>query len=186
MVIPNYDKLLTAEGIVSYMNKYNDFNPEQILATVSDKPTTSTVDTLYTGNDLFSVEWTSSNNELYVIKDGCGKVSIINQRHKSQLVTVTATINFNDGDQLVMTKEIKVAPVNYGDLPDTPVATYFQTSALSSYLNYSQRYKEEGTLFSEKARDVLNILYYAFATPTENGDVYLSDLNVLSSFNFIN
>lgn len=177
--VTNYDKLLTAEGIVSYMNKYNDFNPEQILATVSDKPTTSTVDTLYTGNDLFSVEWTSSNNELYVIKDGCGKVSIINQRHKSQLVTVTATINFNDGDQLVITKEIKVAPVSYSDLPDTPVATYFQTSALSSYLNYSQRYKEEGTLFSEKARDVLNILYYAFATPTENGDVYLSDLNVL-------
>mgnify|MGYP003298020505 CR=1 FL=1 len=45
--VTNYDKLLTAEGIVSYMNKYNEFNPEQILATVSDKPTTSTVDTTF-------------------------------------------------------------------------------------------------------------------------------------------
>lgn len=178
--ITNIDLLNNAENIVKFLKKYTDFDLSNIIGCISDEANDKTADVLVTKGDNFVVEWVSSNEDLYSVATGTTKISKRYQTHKKQVVTVSANITINNGDTIAVTKEVEIAPVLFEKLPDTPVATYFQTSALSSYKNYSDRYKEERTLFSDKAKEVLDIVYYAFANVTDNGGVYLSNLEVLN------
>ncbi len=178
-LVTNYYKLTEAEDIIKYLKEHDNFNPQAVLSCVSDVATSNTKDELIYQGDNYTVEWTSSNEQLYYFKDGFGQVSKVYQTHKKQTITVTANVKMNNGDELALTKEITVNPVLFKDMPNTPVATYFQSGALSNYTNYSERYKVEGTLFSEKTKEVLDIIYYAFATITANGDVGLTNLDIV-------
>ena len=184
--VDNIDILINLEKVIEVIQNHEGFLVEDIFSCVSDIATVEKDDVLKTKDDknTYQIEWSSSNEDVYSVIDNSGtiigKVNKIFQTHQYQKITVIAKVKFNNNEEITLTKEIKVAPIVFEDLPDTPVATYFQTSAMSSYVNYSERYKEEGTLFSQKAKKALNIVYYSFANPTESGTLYLSDLEVLN------
>ena len=79
-----------------------------------------------------------------------------------------------------------VNPILFEEMPNTPVATYFQSSATYTYKTYSTRYKTEKTLFSDKAKNVLDIVYYAFAHVSEVGGVTVLSPSTLTSLIEIN
>ncbi len=146
---------------------------KDILNCVSDVATSSTYDNLVLENDEATFTWKSSDPDLYAIVKNCfGKVVMENQTHQSKKVTITVTINYKNGSSEDKSKEITVEPILFADLPSTPVATYFSVSAISSYARYNERYKEEGTLFSETTKEALDILYYAFIEIAADGSCY--------------
>lgn len=177
--VTNYETLVQVEEVLNLLKSHTEFTIQEVLDCISDVIDIDTKDTLITSTANYKVEWSSSNEQLLNVSEGVTKVSKIYQNHTLQVVTIDAKITFNNNDVATLSKEVMVSPIVYEELPDTPVATYFQTGALSTYLNYSERYKKEGTIFSDKAKEVLNILYYAFAYPTESGDVYISSLDIL-------
>lgn len=182
-LIENINILENLEKILVILKKYNTFDIEDVLSCVSDIASPEKEDILTTSSEGYTIDWSSSNTNVYTIVDQgdkvVGKVNKIFQSHQYQYITITGQVVFANGDNITLTKEIKIAPIKFEKLPSTPVATYFQTGALSSYTNYSDRYKTEGTLFSEKAKDVLDIVYYAFAYILENGTLYLSDTKTI-------
>ncbi len=178
--ISNYKKLLEIEDVISTLKEFQNFDPRDVLNCISDVATSNTNDLLIVEGENFTVEWSSSNEKLYYFEDGFAKVSKVYQTHRKQNVTVTANITLSNGELITLTKLITVNPVLFTELSDTPVATYFQSSALSSYTNYSDRYLKEGTLFSDKAKDVLDIVYFAFANLDEFGNITLSNYDVIN------
>ena len=131
------------------------------LSRVSDVANTNTVDNLIYSSDNGSVSFTSSNPSLYVISNGQGRVNAINQTHKKQTVTITASVNTN-GQTQTYSKNITVNPINFYSISSTPVATYFSIGSFSSYMKYNDRYKSNGTYFSDSTKRALDIIYYSF------------------------
>lgn len=157
---------------------------EEALNYVSDVAESDTIDTLLQEEEGISFKYTSSNNLLYTINnyDYTASVSRYYQTHKKQNVTVTVTGTYN-GESYTLSKEIIVNPVLFNDLPDTPIATYFATSAAYTYRTYNTRYKTDGTLFSESTKETLDIVYYAFATVASDATVALSDSSYVNQLN---
>jgi len=177
--VTNYDILEKTESILELLKTNTDFSIQEVLSCISDVIDLDTEDILITKTDDYTVEWSSSNEQLLSLKDGVTKVSKIYQNHTEQVVTIEAKVTLNNNTIITLSKDVKVSPIVYNELPDTPVATYFQSGALSTYLNYSERYKKEGTIFSQKAKEVLDIIYFAFAYPTESGDIYIANMDSL-------
>ena len=177
--VENYNKLEEAEGLLQVLKTNKDFDPQEILGCISDVLNDKSNDELITKGTNYTVKWSSLNPEVLSLSDGFTKVNKIYQTHRNQKITVVAEITFDNQETITITKEVTVSPIVFEKLSDTPVATYFQTSALTSYTNHSQRYKEEKTLFSDKAKEALDIVYYAFAHIDAYGGVSLSDINVL-------
>lgn len=178
--VTNYKTLVEIEYVINTLKEFQNFDPRDVLKCIPDVATSNTCDLIITEGDNFKVEWESSNEKLFYFEDGYAKVSKVYQTHRKQNVTVTATITLSNNEKIVLTKLITVNPVLFSDLPSTPVATYFQSSALSNYTKYSDRYLEEGTLFSEKAKEVLDIVYYAFANLDEAGNITLANYDILN------
>lgn len=174
LFVNNLNKL---EKLEEKIEELEFFATNNILNCVSDIATSDTVDTLILENKDASFKWSSSNKNLYVIN---GEVATINkayQTHQTQTVTVTVTITYKSGGTATKSKQITVDPVLFDTMPSTPVATYFQSGATSTYKSYSERYKKENTLFSNKAKEVLDIVYYAFATPKSNGTISIENIS---------
>lgn len=179
-LITNYKKLIELENVIKILKEFENFDSGEVLDCISDVVTSYTNDPIILEGENFTVNWKSSNANLFYFEDGFARVSREYQTHRKQNVTVTAEVTLSNNQTITLTKMITVNPVLFDDMPDTPVATYFQSGALSSYTGYSDRYKEEGTLFSEKSKQVLDIIYYAFATIDGEGNVYLSETKTLS------
>jgi len=177
--VKNYYKLLEIQGVIKALKAYQDFDPQAILDCISDTLSSETKDTLIKEGPYYQVKWSSSNVAVLSLDKGYTNVSKIYQTHTNQKITVSAEVTFDNNEKITITKEVIVAPIVFEELSSTPVATYFQTSALTSYTTHSTRYKEENTLFSDKAKEVLDIVYYAFAIIDQYGNVGLSDMNVL-------
>ena len=142
-----------------------------ILNCVSDIVTSNTEDLLILKNDDATFTWSSSDDKLYCINGNIGSTSKIYQTHKTQKVTVSVLVKYNNGDQINLSKEITIAPVLYNNISTTPVATYFYTGAVTAYQSYNERYLKEKTYFSEDTKATLDIVYYAFIVPQEDGTV---------------
>lgn len=155
-------------------------DPSDILSLVSDIATSQTVDSLPTTLNGATFEWSSSNPALYQIANGIGKVSKINQTHKAQQVTITVNIHYANGTTQVKSKPITIDPILFDDLASTPVATYFSTGAMYAYKQYNDRYKQEGTLFSNTTKEALDIIYYAFITINADGTCQLDNTSYLN------
>lgn len=177
--ITNFGKFLEIEKLISIIEKCNNTNPYDILKCISDVATSNTNDLLFEEEGKYEIRWKSSNPNLYYFENGFGKVSKVYQTHKAQTITVGFEYYVNNEYVFEISKEIVVDPVLFDDMNETPVATYFQTSALSSYKGYSDRYKKEKSIFSNKAKEALDIIYYAFAHLDEKGNITLSDENVV-------
>lgn len=164
-------------------------NAEQILSSVSDVVSSNTVDTLPTEEDDATYEWTSSNPSLYNIVDGIGKVNMAYQTHQNQTLKITVNITYKDGVKETLSKDITINPVLYTNLPSTPVATYFSTSAMYAYEEYNERYQKNKTIFSETTKETLDIIYYAFITINADGTcqidnpTYLQEVLALKNYN---
>ncbi len=85
------------------------------------------------------------------------------------MVIVYATL----ADGTTTQKTIVINPVTY-DLMTNPKAVYFAVSSAESYKKYSQRYLNDQTLFSDKFKENMNMVYYAFAVPQEDGTLTLN------------
>ncbi len=69
----------------------------------------------------------------------------------------------------------------YIDLPDSVAAVYFSESSMYNYKASNQEYIKTGSYFSETFINGVDIVYYAFARPNENGTAsitgtYLKDV----------
>lgn len=157
----------------------SNITTENILNVVSDVVTSNTLDNLISKNEDATFTWSSSNNKLYSVDGGIGKTNKIYQTHKNQKVEVFVEIRYNNGDTIKLSKEITIAPVLYNAFPNTPVATYFYTGAISAYQKYNTRYKTEGTLFSYTTKESLDIVYYSFIVPDAKGNVTIQNLDYL-------
>lgn len=155
-------------------------DPSDILSLVSDIATSQTIDYLPSTLSGATFEWSSSNPALYQIANGIGKVSKINQTHKAQQVTITVHIHYANGTNQVKSKPITIDPILFDDLVSTPVATYFSTGAMYAYKQYNDRYKQEGTLFSNTTKQALDIIYYAFITINADGTCQLDNTSYLN------
>ena len=170
--VKNLDKLESLENKIYILESYQT---NSILNCVSDIATSNTIDTLILENADAKFTWTSSNNNLYVISGEEAKVNMAYQTHQTQTVTVSVKITYKVGGSETKSKIITVKPILFEEMPNTPVATYFQSSATYTYKTYSTRYKTEKTLFSDKAKNVLDIVYYAFATPSKDGTIKIEN-----------
>lgn len=184
---PLYPKFITKEDADQGDQSNLEFLKTKVeiaLGYVSDIAGSNTNDTLLVESDNVTFTYSSSNPILYVINDidGSASVSKVYQTHKEQSVTVNVTGSYS-GMTYTDSKEIVINPVVYSDFSDTPVATYFATSAAYSYKTYSERYKTEKTLFSNDAKDVLDIVYYAFATINADGTCQLVDSSYVHEVN---
>lgn len=164
-------------------------NGEKILSNVSDVVTSNTIDVLPTEEDNATYIWTSSDPDLYYISEGFGKVNKAYQTHQTQTITITVKAIYTDGTAEELSKNITIDPVLYPDLPSTPVATYFSTSAMYAYEEYNERYQQNKTIFSETTKETLDIVYYAFITINANGTcqidnpTYLHEVLKLKNYN---
>lgn len=154
-----------------------------MLNCVSDIATSNNEDILILENDEATFTWKSSNNKLYTISNGVGKVSKVYQTHKNQTVTITLEINYKNGSKETRTKEITVAPVLFNAIKSTPVSTYFYTGAISGYKKYNERYQQNQTLFSETTKEALDIINYSFLVPKKDGTITIQDTTYISEVN---
>lgn len=145
---------------------------EAVLDNVSNIVTSNTVDTLPNEYEGVSLSWESSNNNLYTISDGKGFTSRRYQTHRNQLVTITLTCS-NGVENTVYTKEVTINPVLFDEMTN-PKTTYFAIGSASSYMSNNARYKADGTLFSDKFRENIDMVYYAFAIPQNDGTLTLN------------
>lgn len=142
-----------------------------IWANVSNPVTSTSKDVLPSEFEGYNVVWESSDINLYTIKEGYGYTNRKYQTHQRQEVTITATLN-DGGEDVVFTKTIIINPVLYDEM-EHPAAAYFSISNTSSYMNNSERYQTDGTLFSDNFRENMDMVYYSFAIPQANGTLTL-------------
>lgn len=183
MLIININTLEEAEIEYNYIKELEGLKSGNALDCISDTLTSDTYDELIKNTKEYVITWNSSNEKLVYFENGYIRVSKVYQTHKKQTVTLSATVKFKDGTTVTSSKEVIVNPVKYEELSNTPVATYYQSTALSSYTSYSERYKQEKTLFSDKAKEVLDIIYFAFGHIDSNGNITLSDPGIVPELN---
>lgn len=147
-------------------------NVEEGLDCVSDVVTSETVDTLLSTYNGYALSFTSSNPNLYNINGNQASTSRLYQTHKAQTVTITMTATLNS-ETITITKDITIDPVLFDEMTN-PKAVYFAVSSATSYTNNSERYKTEGTMFSEKFRENMDMVYYAFAIPQSDGTLTIN------------
>lgn len=157
----------------------SNLSTSEILNCVSDHANSYTKDSLVLENEEATFTWSTSNPNLYIIENGMGTISKVYQTHKEQTITVSVKITYKNGNEEEKSKQITVDPVLFEDLPSTPVATYFSVGAMYAYKQYNERYKLDGTIFSETTKEALDIVYYAFVVPNADGSCYLTDTSYL-------
>ncbi|MDL2292833.1 glycoside hydrolase family 18 protein [Acholeplasma sp. OttesenSCG-928-E16] len=146
---------------------------------ISNYANNATKDSLPNEISGIKVEWTSTD-PIYNINNNEGTVVKQYQGHQIKTVTIKADLEFPNLTTMTVSKTINVAPVLYEDLPNSPVATYFSTGVTSSYKTHSERYKKEGTIFSETTKEVLDIIYYAFGGIAADTTVSVRDTSQIN------
>lgn len=158
------------------------------LGSISANPNSNTVDELTLECNGYNITYSSSHLAYVINNNGTASVSRVNQTHKKINATVTVTLT-KGTDNVSVTKDIVINPVLFDDISSTPIATYFAISTASTYKSYNERYKAEGTFFSEDTKETLDIIYYAFLTPNSDGTVtfnnttYINELIALKENN---
>ena len=162
-------KTNTTEDVILYA-KWEERVFESPLDFVSDIVTSNTVDELPKQFNNQELVWTSSDPNLYVIDNETGYTQKKYQLHIKQTVTVSVTIKETNQ---TYSKQITINPVLFEEMTN-PMAAYVAVGSLGSYLKNNQRYKENGTVFSDKFKANADMVYYAFAIPQSNGTVTLN------------
>lgn len=151
----------------------------KVLNSISSYATSKTKDNLILKNGDTTFKYISSNPDLYVIKESKAYVNKVYQTHQEQRVNVKIEIISKDGEKDFLEKDIIVGPIIYKDLNETPIATYFYTWAMSYYKRHSKHYNKTGNIFPNKIKENLDIIYYSFLRPHEDGTLVLEDKTYL-------
>ena len=163
-----YTTVSVSENVTFYA-KWKAKTANNALDYISDIVTSYTKDSIPSMFDGYEVTYTSSDPNLYTIKDGFGYTNRQYQTHQKQVVTVTVT--YNDGTS--ESKNIQIDPVLYAEM-EHPKSVYFAVGSAGSYKKYNERYLSDGTLFSDKFRENMNMVYYAFAVPQSDGTLTIN------------
>lgn len=177
---------LTA-GVVSVGVKVNKIDPSaydfsKLLDRVSDRVTSNTIDSLPSTVAGVELTWSSENPDLYTVHQGRGYTNRIHQTHKKQSVKVSLLV----GGQ-TYAKTITIDPVLFKE-PINPKTAYFSVSTMENYKANSERYISSGQIFSDKVKNGIDMIYYAFAVPQDaTGNItldtkYLSQVMELHSY----
>ena len=158
----------TTTNIILYA-RWVEITVDDVLSMVSDVVTSDTLDYLPKKFEGATLTWSSENPNLYTIDGDKGYTNRLYQTHQKQTVKVFVKIN-NGEKEVTKEKVITINPVIFDDMSN-PKAVYFAVSSASSYTSNSARYKAEGTMFSQKFRENMNMIYYAFGIPQANGTV---------------
>ena len=164
----DYVTLVPTKNTVLYA-KWQQIVMDEALDYVSDVVTSYTIDNLPEMFEGQTVIYTSSDPKLYTIENNQGHTNRRYQTHQKQTVTIYATL----ADGTKTSKQITINPVTY-DVMAHPKAVYFSVGSAGSYKKYSERYLSEQTLFSDKFKNNMDMVYYAFAIPQENGTLTLN------------
>ena len=163
-----YTSVSVSENVTFYA-KWKAKTANNALDYISDIVTSYTKDSIPSMFDGYEVTYTSSDPNLYTIKDGFGYTNRQYQTHQKQVVSVTVT--YNDGTS--ESKNIQIDPVLYDEM-EHPKSVYFAVGSAGSYKKYNERYLSDGTLFSDKFRENMNMVYYAFAVPQSDGTLIIN------------
>lgn len=159
-LVTNYSKFETAR---EQMDEILDNLGVDIDSYVPDLVTENVYLPTRVGNQKLS--WSVSNSNLIEIDGEIGRLNQLYQTHQNQEITFTVVVTLN-GQSQTYTKETTVGPVLFHEL-DGPVAAYVNSSALYHYVQYNGR--EE--MFSDIAKETLDIAYYCFVNPAADGSV---------------
>lgn len=157
---------------ITLFAKWEEKSLDDVLSFISDVVTSNTVDELPSVLNGSSLSWISEDETLYSIKDGQGFTNRLYQTHQTQ--TVDVSVKIDDGNTIItQTKTIIIDPVLFEEMTN-PKATYFSVSSTSNYTKNNERYLSEGTMFSDKFKENMNMIYYAFAIPQADGTLTLN------------
>ncbi|MBQ2891979.1 MAG: InlB B-repeat-containing protein [Bacilli bacterium] len=163
-----YTSLSVCDNVTFYA-KWKSKTANNALDYISDIVTSYTKDTIPSVFGGFDVTYTSSDPNLYTIENGFGYTNRQYQTHQKQVVTVTVT--YSDGTS--ESKNIQIDPVLYDEM-DHPKSVYFAVGSAGSYKKYNERYLSDGTLFSDKFKENMDMVYYAFAVPQSDGTLTIN------------
>lgn len=159
------------EPPINEEDKNDDKEPITVLDDISDYATEETRENLVLESDLGTFTYTSSMPELYVIDNGVATVNKVEQNHREQTVEITVELERADGTKDTHSKEIVVGPIVYPEMNSTPIASYFNSGALSRYYPYSEHYQATGDVFTTLVKNEVDMMYYAFISPRADGTV---------------
>jgi len=110
--------------------------------------------------------WSVEENDFITYSKGTFKVSD-ERNHYTNSVKVTLEYNGTKA-----TKTYRIKPIELRDLSNTsPYAMYFAVGSLSNYINYGTH--SINKLFEDEVKKELDIVYYAFASIDDKGNVSL-------------
>ena len=152
--------------------KWGTVEINNVLDFVSDTVTSYTIDELPSSYEGATLEWSSSNEHLYVIQNNMGYTLRRYQTHKAQIVNVNVKVT-KDGVTKEYNKDITINPVLFDEM-EHPKAVYFAVGSASSYMKWSTRYNNDKELFSTLFKENMDMVYYAFAIPQEDGTLTIN------------
>lgn len=164
-------------------------NIKKALNSITDYVTEQTVDELLTKDEQTTFNYISSHPNLYIIDKNKAYVNKAEQKHQEQKVKVFVEAFYKNGKTKTNQKEIVVGPVVYKSINKTPVATYFFTWAMSYYKKLSKNYNKTKEIFPLNIKKGLDLIYYSFAKPENDGslkivdDSYLKEVKELKKHN---
>ncbi|MDD7315511.1 MAG: glycosyl hydrolase family 18 protein [Bacilli bacterium] len=168
-----YETITITSDITLYA-KFEEKTYTDPLDYVSDVVTSNTIDELPSYMGLKTLTWKSSNPNLYTIDGNRGYTNRMYQTHQKQQVTITVYV-LENGVTTEYSKTITINPVLF-DTMTNPKSVYFAVGSASSYMKYNERYKTNKTLFSDKFKNHMDMVYYAFAVPQSDGSLTLNTL----------
>lgn len=115
----------------------------------------------------FDLLWTTSNEKLLSNSGVLDKAYLL---HKYQTITIFLAIGGSK-----YSANVNVAPIVFDDLPVSVASAYVASGSLSNYTSNNPRYIKDKTLFSKNTIDVLDIIYYCFVDPNNDGTLSISD-----------
>ena len=139
---------------------------ELLLKYFSDELTDKNIVPLeYDGKPL---KWSVSDNDILKYSNGVFSYDALKRDHFDHDVTINL-----DFDGKRATKSYRIKALEFNDLSNkSPFAMYFSIGSLANFTNYKDNKIEK--VFSDKVKEEIDIIYYAFANIDSNANVYVN------------
>lgn len=115
-----------------------------------------------------TLKWSVTSNNIISFDNGVLTYNVLNRDHNDHDVTVKLEY---DGKNA--TKSYKINALEFHTLTNkSPFAMYFSVGSLGNFTNYKDNSLDR--IFSEKVKEEIDIIYYAFANIDSSANVYVS------------
>ncbi len=116
------------------------------------------------------IEWTCSDENLIKFDGNNAVVQKAYLAHTKKEADIIANFEYR-GFSASSSKTISVDPILFDVLPSSPVCAYINDGALYHYEEYNGR----NELFSEQAKETLDMVYFSFVVPQSSGKLLVKD-----------